>query len=861
MLGSLRITQRLGLLVMLPLGALVVTSLPATVERADQARAAASILHAATSAQVVGSVVGDLQRERLLALSFVGSARARRSVLVSQAGSTAAAATYARGRLGGAGTELLAALDAIDGLGEVRQRVLARGISAAEVYRRYTDSIDAVVTALRLGGERAADAPGLRQMASLDALLRLNEEAAKVGAALVLSSVDPAYARSVIAVATPLALVHQRNLERSADEATLTVAGRLANTSVAKRTETLVAATLTGPASAAAALEESLAVAEDGLRVRRVVGERVAADVATQATARADRSRNAAAAVAAVGIGLTVILIWLGVAISRSVARPLRRITLAATAVADLAAREMVRVADADSPDQGPPRLAAVTLRTADEVGELASAFNRVQATAALLMEQQVTTRRNVAVMFGNIANRTRSLVARQLADIDELERDERDDERLARLYHLDHLTTRLRRSSDSLLVIAGANQEQMATPTPLPEIVRAAISQVEGFQSVRLGAVCDVVVAAAAVSDLTLLLAELVENATAFSPPGTTVDVTATLADVVVISIVDRGVGMTPERLEAENRRLVSRERLDLVPTAMLGFVVAGRIARRHGLVVRLLPTPVSGVTAEVILPASSLLGAAPPSGAPRPVVHAIESAARVTAIGSASVPRPSELGPHSFGWFHQDADAPDDDYAVGRHHRHPSPTDRTFNGSNSDAHIGAAQPLARDVPDRDMPARNGLRKRRRGEAISPTDLAPGRPPAGVPRPRDPRAEQAQVNAFAEGTSRGAAHGHDPRWDARDRSDAAGSMPPPRSEPQSRGGLQRRRPLEHLAATMGQDISELRLARPSDPTQRATPRMRDAAAERAQLSGYLDGLARAEATAPSHHDTIGGSQ
>ena len=618
MLTSLRITQRLGLLVMLPLGALVVTSLPATVERADQARAAASILHAATSAQAIDLLIGDLQRERLLALSFVSTTRARRASLITQAGVTAAQVTQARERIGAAGTELGAALDATDGLAEVRRRVLVRSIAAAEVYQQYTGTIDALLTALRLGGERAADAAGLRQMASLDALLRLNEEAAKVGAALVLASADPAFARNVITVATPLALAHERNLQRNGDGATLTLAGRMSDTATATRTEALAAAVLAAPAQAAA-LEDSLAVAENGLRVRQVVGERVTADIATQATARAAQARNAAAAVAALGVVLSVLLIWLGVAISRSVARPLRRITLAATAVADLAAREMVRVADPDSPDQGPPRLAAVTIRTADEVGELASAFNRVQATAALLMEQQVTTRRNVAVMFGNIANRTRSLVARQLADIDELERDERDEERLTRLYHLDHLTTRLRRSSDSLLVIAGTDQvAQMATPTALPEIVRSAVAQVEGFQSVRLGALCHVVVAAAVVSDLTLLLAELVENATSFSPPGVTVDVTATLTDAVLIRIVDRGVGMAPDRLAAENRRLVTRERLDLVPTASLGLVVAGRIARRHGLTVRLVSTPVSGVTAEVVLPPGLLLGAESISGSP---------------------------------------------------------------------------------------------------------------------------------------------------------------------------------------------------------------------------------------------------
>ena len=162
--------------------------------------------------------------------------------------------------------------------------------------------------------------------------------------------------------------------------------------------------------------------------------------------------------------------------------------------MADLASREMVRVTDLESDDQRPPRLAALTMRSADEIGELASAFNRVQATAALLMEQQVTTRRNVSVMFANIAHRTQSLVARQLAHIDELERNEHDEQRLASMYRLDHLTTRLRRSADSLLVIAGAREEaRLSAPTPLADVIRSATAEVEGYQNVRLGAVCEV--------------------------------------------------------------------------------------------------------------------------------------------------------------------------------------------------------------------------------------------------------------------------------------------------------------------------------------------------------------------------------
>jgi signal transduction histidine kinase len=324
-------------------------------------------------------------------------------------------------------------------------------------------------------------------------------------------------------------------------------------------------------------------------------------------------------------LGLIALVVWLGTVVSRSVSRPLRRVTAAATAVANLAARELVRVTDVESDDHRPPRLTAVRVRSADELGELASAFNRVQATAALMMEQQVTTRRNVAVMFANIARRTGGLVARQLSQIEELERDEPDQRRLARLYRLDHLTARLRRSADSLLVVAGVRPDaRIDAPMPLADVIRSAIGEVEGYRRVELGTVSNSVVTAAVVPDLILLLAELLENATAFSPPGTYVDISADVGGNGIVQIIDRGIGMLPQRLAEENLRLVTRERLDIAPTARLGLLVVGRLARRHGLRVRLQATVPTGVTVEVALPQNvflrTLAHAITPEPAPAP-------------------------------------------------------------------------------------------------------------------------------------------------------------------------------------------------------------------------------------------------
>src|SRR5262249_48329375 len=153
----------------------------------------------------------------------------------------------------------------------------------------------------------------------------------------------------------------------------------------------------------------------------------------------------------------------------------------------------------------------------------------RVQATAALLLERQIVTRRNVSLMFANVAQRTQNLVNRQLVLIDELEHNEQNAQLLASLYQLDHLSARLRRSTENLLVVAGVRDETgLAGPTVLTTVLRSALSEIEDYQRVSIGEIYEGTVAASLVSDLVAVFAELIENATVFSPPESLVDVTA---------------------------------------------------------------------------------------------------------------------------------------------------------------------------------------------------------------------------------------------------------------------------------------------------------------------------------------------
>ncbi|MFE1292522.1 ATP-binding protein [Streptomyces sp. NPDC058751] len=306
---------------------------------------------------------------------------------------------------------------------------------------------------------------------------------------------------------------------------------------------------------------------------------------------------------------------WLlfSVLIRRSVVRTVRTLTAAAKHVAGAAGSELARVADDDADDASPPRLEAVPVPVRDEIGELAEAFNQVQVTAGALLERQVVSRRNTAEMFGNVGRRVSNLTARQLSLIDSVERGETDPEVLDRLYRIDHIAVRLQRNADSLMLLAGISETGLTTePMRLSNIVRAALGQIEDYQRVTPHAEGDVTVVPDIVGDLTLMLAELLENAVMFSPATSGVEVVLRprhQGGGALVEIIDHGLGMRPERLEQENARLIRRERLDLAPTEVLGLFVVGGLSRRWGIEVALSRTPGGGVTVTVAVPAVHLV------------------------------------------------------------------------------------------------------------------------------------------------------------------------------------------------------------------------------------------------------------
>lgn len=279
-------------------------------------------------------------------------------------------------------------------------------------------------------------------------------------------------------------------------------------------------------------------------------------------------------------------------------------------------------------------------------VTERSQAKAAALASDLVLSEQQSAQRASVSELFVNLARRNQSLLDRQLALIDDLEQGERDPDALAELFKLDHLATRIRRNAESLLVLSGEEpSRRWGAPVALAEVARAAVAEVEDFTRVNIAVDDDVAVSGRAVADLAHLLAELIENATAFSPPTMPVQIRGRRArdGRCLMTVEDRGIGMSLPELAAVNERLASPPEADVDLDRRLGFRVVSRLAARYGVRVALAETPGGGVTAVIEIPAELV---AAPGGS---LVGAITSTAATPAPASrpaappAAVPTPA--------------------------------------------------------------------------------------------------------------------------------------------------------------------------------------------------------------------------
>jgi signal transduction histidine kinase len=292
--------------------------------------------------------------------------------------------------------------------------------------------------------------------------------------------------------------------------------------------------------------------------------------------------------------------------LANGIVQPLRSLRRTAHDIADRQLPALVEQVQHVESDDQLPAVPSVELHTDDEIEDVAEAFNVVRSTAVQLAAEQARSRKNVSRMFVSLGRRNQGLLSRQLEFIDRLESEESNPELLDNLFRLDHLATRMRRNAESLLVLAGEQpSRRWAEPVSLTDVVRGAVAEVEDYQRVNLEGIEEAKLAGSAVGDVAHLLAELIENATNFSPPDSSVLVLGRrVTDGYALAIVDDGVGMTPEQLRAANDRIETSPQIERVPSSYLGLFVVGRLAARHGIKVRLVESTTEGVTAKVLLP-----------------------------------------------------------------------------------------------------------------------------------------------------------------------------------------------------------------------------------------------------------------
>jgi signal transduction histidine kinase len=337
--------------------------------------------------------------------------------------------------------------------------------------------------------------------------------------------------------------------------------------------------------------------------------------------------RNGATTTAAIeGVGVLLLLVLalvLIAVVTQSMVGPLRRLRAGALEVADVRLPETVRLMAETDGEGVSLDVKPIDVHSADEIGEVARAFDQVHREALRLAANEAALRGNVNAMFVNLSRRSQSLVERQIRLISHLEQGEQDSKRLANLFQMDHLATLMRRNSENLLVLAGQDLSRRSNrPVGLVDVLRAALSEIEHYERVTVNTPPRVSVRAQAVTDVVHLTAELVENATSFSAAESPVTITgrSLSSGGLLLEITDQGVGMAEDELAHANWRLDNPPTVDVAVSRRMGLFVVARLAARHGIRVRLRPAETGGLVALVWLPDEAITNEnSGPGGLPR--------------------------------------------------------------------------------------------------------------------------------------------------------------------------------------------------------------------------------------------------
>ncbi|MEV5740754.1 nitrate- and nitrite sensing domain-containing protein [Microbispora rosea] len=632
-LKNWRVRTRLVALIVLPT---VVAVLLGGLRVAGSISSAAEYQRVREAVELVGNVgvlLHEVQLERDLSVKYVAGGRRDRDLLTTvrnQHEAVDAAVQQVRGRagtsgdaLGGLGREDLArALARLSDLTAFRKIVLESQLAplrGIENYRLVTDDLLKLYDA---AGQAVPDEGLYASIKALAALARakeaVSEQRALLAVGLARQRLDPAELDAFTGAAA------REQSELTAFTAVATTDERqLYNDTVTDQKVD----------RARFFIDRALYLVRAGQLIRNVGGRGTDADrwfdaISEQAdlmrdvmtgltksiVTRSDELQSSDRNVAVVSITMVVLVLLLVLLITavmaRSLVRPLRRLRSEALEVAGHRLPTLVqRLRESEGDAAGQARVQPIGVASADEIGEVARAFDEVHREAIRLAGDEARLRSNVNAMFVNLSRRTQTLVERQIALIDGLEQGEQDEQRLGDLFKLDHLATRMRRNSENLLVLAGQEPaRRWSRPVEITDVIRASLSEVEGYERVTLNFPSDVSIAGQAVNDVIHLLAELVENALAFSARDTRVVVSGNRIDGggVMISVTDSGIGMTSEEISQANWRLANPPVVDVSVSRRMGLFVVGRLAARNGIRVQLRPHDGGGLTAMVLLPES---------------------------------------------------------------------------------------------------------------------------------------------------------------------------------------------------------------------------------------------------------------
>lgn len=572
----------------------------------------------------VAASVTALQAERRAAALYLADPTAARG---AQLDSRAAATDRAAGALRQGSTHTVADgiglppgiaprvrtfVDGVTGLRALRARITARSAGWDETYRGYCDAIENAFSAI--GALTAASDPVLNSGSRVAlefgrAGEMLAREDALLSVADLTGALDgPRYRDFTGAVQTRRLLLDAS--ARDLGGANRTSWERLSGSapySALRGLEDGVLRADPGRPAAAAAPADAWAAASGpvltGLRAIDLPAGGVPSGSGTDPVIRGLASTSGAAVL--LGLLAVVISLIVSVRIGRGLVTEL--VELRNTAL-ELARRKLpsamrrLRAGDEIDLDAEAPR----GTHGEDEIGQVGEALRTVHRAALTAAVERAELLSGVTGVFVNLARRSQVLVHRQLALLDSMERRTEDPGELEDLFRLDHLTTRMRRHAEGLIILSGATPGRAwRRPVPLQNVVRAAVAEVEEYARVEVRRLPEAAVAGGAVADLIHLIAELVENATQFSPPHTKVRVYGEqVGSGYVLEIEDRGLGMGGDALDEANRRIARAQALDLFDSDRLGLFVVSRLSARHDVKVSLRPSPYGGTTAVVLLP-----------------------------------------------------------------------------------------------------------------------------------------------------------------------------------------------------------------------------------------------------------------